>query len=70
MINYLVVVHTVHDWPVAGRAEATNTYMFVLPQAATGWSDEKWMEEDVKDLQIYEYDGTQYVLIDRRHKDD
>ena len=70
MTQYLVVFHIVHDWPVTGRSEVTNCWLFKDLDEANQWISEKWMDEDVKDIQIYEYTGIQYVMFGRRHRDD
>ena len=69
MKKYLVVFHTVYDRPVTGRSEFTDCWLFNDVDEAKQWTDEKWMDEDVKDIQLYEYTGIQYVLFERRHKD-
>ena len=69
MKKYLVIFHVQNDWPMTGRSDVTNCWFFNEFDKAKAWSDEKWMDDDVADIQIYEYTGIQYVLVDRRHKD-
>ena len=69
MSKYLVVFHIVRDWPLTGRSEVTNCWLFEDVDEAKQWAFEKWIDADVKDIQIYEYTGIQYVLFERRHRD-
>lgn len=70
MIKYLVIFHIIRDYVMTGRSEVTNNWLFNDWDTAKEWADEKWMEKDVKDIQIYEYNGSQYVLIEKMHRGD
>lgn len=70
MDKYLVVFHIARDWPLTGLSVVTNCWLFDDVDEAKQWALEKWKDVDVKDIQIYEYTGIQYVLFERRHRDD
>ena len=69
MLKYLVVFHIVRYWPMTGRSETSNCWLFDEVDKAKKWAADEWQDDDVKDIQIYEYTGIQYVLIERRHRD-
>ena len=72
MDPYMMVYRTKEHWPITGVQITQKAYFFLDIGAAHVYRD-KLVEiypETLTDVQIYEYTGIQYVLVERWHKDD
>ena len=70
MNKYLVIFRTETVWPIEGPESRISFYPFDdMPHAHTFADELEDMWPDWKDIQIYEYTGIQYVLVERRHKE-
>lgn len=68
MPKYLLIYRTETVWPVSGTEIRTDTIFFDTMESAQSFADSfvnAW--DDCTDIQIYEYTGIQYVLVERRH---
>ena len=72
MPKFLIIYRRATDWPLSGHMETTACQPFDNLESASDWLDDIWqmLSEDCTDAQLYEYTGIQYVLIERRHRDD
>lgn len=69
MPKYLVIFRTETVWPVSGTESRTSFNTFDEIEQARQFADDlEDMWPDWKDIQIYEYTGIQYVIVERRHK--
>lgn len=69
MPKYLVIFRTETVWTISGTESRTSMNTFDDMEQARKFADDlEEMWPDWKDLQIYEYTGIQYVIVDRRHK--
>lgn len=69
MPKYLVIFRTETVWPVSETESRTCTYIFDEIEQARQFADDlEDMWPDWTDIQIYEYTGIQYVIVERRHK--
>ena len=69
MPKYLVIFRTETVWPISGTEGRTCIYTFDDISKAQQFADDlEDMWQDWTDIQIYEYTGIQYVIIDRRSK--
>ena len=70
MPEFLIIYRLHQNWPLTGEQNFTKTETFDFLDPAKLWIDAMWNEwSDCKDLQLYEYNGVQYVLVERRHRD-
>lgn len=69
MPKYLVIFRTVTVWPIDGPETRNSYYPFEHFKLAQQFADDlEDMWPDWKDIQIYDYTGIQYVLVERRHR--
>ena len=69
MPKYLVIFRSETVWPISGTEGRTSINTFDDIEQARQFADDlEDMWQDWTDIQIYEYTGIQYVIIDRRHK--
>lgn len=71
MDPYMMVYRTKEHWPITGTQITQKAYFFLDITAAHVYRD-KLVEiypETLTDIQIYEYTGIQYVLVERWHQD-
>ena len=71
MPKYLVLYRMHTDWPCSGRDDRLHMQHFQDPDQARSWMDDlfKTFDPECVDIQLYEYTGIQYVLVERRHRD-
>lgn len=68
MDPYMLIYRTKEQWPITGTQITQKAYFFLDIIAAHVYCD-KLVEiypETLTDVQIYEYTGIQYVLIERK----
>ena len=69
MPKYLVIFRTETIWPIDGTEIRTSFHTFEDMELAQQFADDlEDMWPDWTDIQIYEYTGIQYVIVERRHK--
>lgn len=71
MDPYMMVYRTQEQWPITGTQITQKAYFFFDISAAHSYRDKliDIYSETLTDVQIYEYTGIQYVLVERWHKD-
>lgn len=71
MDPYMMVYRTQEQWPITGTQITQKAYFFFDISAAHSYRDMliDIYPETLTDVQIYEYTGIQYVLVERWHKD-
>lgn len=71
MDPYMMVYRTQEQWPITGTQVTQKAYFFFDITAAHSYRDKliDIYSETLTDVQIYEYTGIQYVLVERWHKD-
>lgn len=68
MPKYLLIFRTETEWPVSGTESRTGINTFDDIEMARQIADDlEDLWTDWTDIQIYEYTGIQYVLVERRH---
>lgn len=69
MPKYLLIFRTETVWPISGTEGRTRINTFDDISRARQFADDlEDMWPDWTDIQIYEYTGIQYVIVDRRSK--
>ena len=67
MDPYMLIYRTEETWPITGKDVQQKTFFFLDIKAAHTYRD-KLLDiypETLTDVQIYEYTGIQYVLVER-----
>ena len=70
MDPYMMIYRTEETWPITGKVVQQKAYFFLDIIAAHSYRDTllEAYSEIQADVQIYEYTGIQYVLVERWHK--
>lgn len=69
MPKYMLIYLTQTVWPIDGQVSRMAMCHFDYFEMASHFADDlEDMWPDWQDIQIYEYTGIQYVLVERRHK--
>lgn len=72
MDPYMLIYRTKEHWPITGVQITQKAYFFLDITAAHVYRDKlvDIYPETLTDVQIYEYTGIQYVLVERVHVND
>ena len=73
MPKYMVIYHTHWDWPLSGPEDQIKTEFFDDATKARNFMGDMllvWFKKELRDVQMYEYTGIQYVLVERVHVND
>ena len=69
MPEYMIVYQTRKNWAL-GPDEKTQSVFFEDQGLAHDFFNDMWeMYPNLVNLQMYDYTGIQYVIIERRHRD-
>ena len=72
MYPYMMIYRTEETWPITGKDVQQKAFFFLDINAAHSYRD-KLLDiypEILTDVQIYEYTGIQYVLVERWHNNE
>ena len=72
MDPYMMIYRTEETWPITGKDVQQKAFFFLDIKAAHSYRDKliDIYPETLTDVQIYEYTGIQYVLVERWHNDE
>ena len=72
MYPYMLIYRTEETWPITGKVVQHKSFFFLSIEAAHSYRDKliDIYPETLTDVQIYEYTGIQYVLVERWHNDE
>lgn len=71
MYPYMLIYRTKEHWPITGVQITQKAFFFLDITAAPVYMDKlkEIYSETLTDVQIYEYTGIQYTMVERWHKD-
>lgn len=72
MDPYMMIYRTEVTWTITGKDVQQKAFFFLDITAAHSYRDKliDIYPETLTDVQIYEYTGIQYVLVERWHNDE
>ena len=71
MYQYMLIYLTKETWPVEGELFTQKCYFFNVGGSARIYMDHlrETYPDTLMEVQIYEYTGNEYALVERWHKD-